>query len=99
MAFEMVVGLLLVDEGSYRLYREAMTPILESYGGTFRYDFTVARVLKTQAPHDINRLFTISFPDRETKERFFADPKYLAIRKRFYEPAVKGRVVVAEYER
>ena len=45
----------------------------------------------------INRAFVIQFPNRSTKERFFADPRYLEIRRRLFEPAVKARVTIAEY--
>jgi uncharacterized protein (DUF1330 family) len=97
MSFEMTVGLLVVDQERYAQYRAAMTPLLEAAGGKFRYDFEVARVLKSEADHDINRVFVIHFPDRAAKERFFADPEYTAIRARFFERAVDGTARIAEY--
>ena len=99
MAFENLVGLYVSDQESYSAYREAMLPILTSMGGGFRYDIEVAQILKGEADHPINRLFIIYFPDRQTKESFFANPDYLAIRKKFFEPAVQGVTRIAEYER
>jgi uncharacterized protein (DUF1330 family) len=99
MAFEMTVGLLVADQEKYAQYRAEMTPLLEAAGGGFRYDFEVARTLKGESGHDINRLFMIYFPDRTTKERFFADPQYLDIRHRLYDPSVQSRTIIAQYER
>ena len=70
---------------------------LAASGGRFRYDFEVARTLKTEASHDINRFFVLQFPDRVSKERFFTDPAYLKIRARLFEKAVEGNTVIAEY--
>ena len=72
MLFEMDVGLLVMDHQKYAQYRAEITPLLEAAGGRFRYDFEVARTLKSEAGHDINRVFAIRFPDRTSKERFFA---------------------------
>jgi len=38
MSFEMMVGLNVTDEACYAKYREEITPILESFGGGFRYE-------------------------------------------------------------
>ena len=97
MPFEMTVGLLVVDHESYAQYRAEMTPLLEAAGGRFRYDFEVARTLKSEAGPDLNRLFVIQFPDRAAKERFFADSRYVEIRTRHFEKAVESRVTIAEY--
>lgn len=99
MPFEMLVGLNVVDSEGYQNYRKAMTPMLASYGGTFRYDFLVDKTLKGEATHDITRLFILSFPDRDSRDRFFKDEKYLAVRRTYLETAVKGRTVISEYER
>lgn len=92
----MLVGLEVTDEDSYARYRAAMMPILERYGGGFGCDFKVAKVLRGDGR--INRVFTISFPDRRTRERFFADPNYLAARERFYVPAVASAMILNELE-
>ena len=47
MALEMLVGLYVVDDEGYQSYRTEMTPILESYGGGFGYDFKITEVLKS----------------------------------------------------
>ncbi|KYG03476.1 hypothetical protein BE18_14400, partial [Sorangium cellulosum] len=79
----LLVGLQIADEASYARYRAGMTPILSSYGGAFGHDFVVARVLKGEA--GINRVFTLLFPDRAARERFFADAQYLAVRAELFE--------------
>ena len=97
MSYEMAVGLLVVDQESYSQHRKEMRPLLEDAGGAFRYDFEVARVLQSEDGAEINRVFVLQFPDPSTKERFFADPRYLEVRRRFFEPAVKGKSIIAEY--
>ena len=97
MAFEMTIGLFVVDREKYANYRAAIAPLLEASGGRFRYDFEVARTLKTEADHEINRLFVIRFPDRASQERFFSDPRYVEIRARLFEKAVQRTAIIAEY--
>jgi uncharacterized protein (DUF1330 family) len=90
MAFEMIVGLFVLDQQKYGQYRVEIAPLLQTVGGKFRYDLEVARMLKSEVDHDINRLFVIEFPDRASKERFFADPQYFEIQARLFEKAVRG---------
>ncbi len=97
MPFELTVGLLVVDHEKYAQYRAEMSPLLEAAGGRFRYDFEIARTLKSEAKHDINRVFVIQFPDRATRERFFSNPKYVEIRTRLFEKSVQGMSIIAEY--
>lgn len=97
MSYEIVVGLLVVDQDSYSEYRKAMRPLLEKAGGAFRYDLEVSRVLRSEGDAEINRAFVIRFPSKATKERFFADPRYIEVRRKFFDPAVKSRVLIAEY--
>ncbi|XXT23943.1 DUF1330 domain-containing protein [Sorangium sp. So ce429] len=92
----LLVGLQVADEASYARYRAGMTPILSSYGGAFGHDFVVARVLKGDA--GINRVFTLLFPDRAARERFFADAQYLAVRAELFEPAVAATFILGEFE-
>lgn len=92
----LLMGLEVTDEASYAGYRARMTPILSSYGGAFGHDFVVARVLKGDAR--INRVFTLLFPDRATRERFFADARYRAARAELFEPAVGAVIVLGELE-
>lgn len=98
MPYEMAVGLLVVDHESYSQYRKEMRPLLEDAGGAFRYDFEVARVLRSEdGGAEINRAFVVQFPNKSSKERFFGDPRYIEIRRRLFDPAVKARVLIAEY--
>jgi uncharacterized protein (DUF1330 family) len=97
MPFEMTVGLLVVDHEKYADYRSETAPLLEGSGGRFRYDFEIARTLKREGSRDINRVFVIQFPDRASKERFFKDPRYLEIRARLYEKAVRETAIIAEF--
>lgn len=97
MSFEMTVGLLVVNHEKYAQYRAEIAPLLEAAGGRFRYDFEVSRLLKSEAAHDINRLFVIRFPDRAGRDRFFTDPRYVEIRARIFEQAVERTAIIAEY--
>ena len=72
--FELLVGLQVIDDEQYRLYREAMTPLLHGCGGSFGYDFKIAEVLINESGAPMNRVFTIRFPDKTTSEAFFNDP-------------------------
>lgn len=98
MPHEMLIGLLVNDDSTYARYREAMLPILEAHGGGFGYDFRVSEVLRSRADHDINRVFTIFFPDRAARDRFFDHPEYQQARSTFFEPSVGGLTVLAEYD-
>jgi uncharacterized protein (DUF1330 family) len=91
------MGLFVVDQEKYAQYRSEIAPLLQAVKGRFRYDFEVSRVLKSDAGHDINRLFVLQFPDRDSKERFFTNPQYLEIRARLFAKAVGETVKVAEY--
>jgi uncharacterized protein (DUF1330 family) len=93
--YVMLMGLEVTDDASYARYRAGMTPILESYGGSFVCDFVVAKVLKGPSER-LNRVFTIAFPDRATRDRFFADERYRAVRGQYFEPAVARAIVLAE---
>ena len=89
-------GLEVKDDAGYARYRQEMTPILMRYGGGFGCDFVVAQVLIGPNPRT-NRVFTLAFPDRASRERFFADPQYRAVRARWFEQSV-GAVEVLEGE-
>ncbi|PJZ58037.1 DUF1330 domain-containing protein [Leptospira barantonii] len=98
-AFEMVVGLEVIDDLVYTKYRAAMTPLLTTYGGGFRYDFKILEVLKNEDGNPINRVFTIYFKDKKSRDAFFADPEYLKIRTEFFQTSVKSATYISEYER
>lgn len=99
MAHELVVALEVVDDAAYDRYRAAMRPILAEYGGGFRYDFRVAEVLASEAGAAINRVFTIHFDDRAASERFFADPRYRAVKSEHFEGAVAATTILGAYDR
>jgi uncharacterized protein (DUF1330 family) len=99
MVIEMLVGLQVVDDAGYQSYRDEMTPILESYGGGFGYDFQVSEVLKPQTQAPINRVFTIYFPDPNLRDAFFSNATYLTVRQRHFEKSVTDTTIIATYER
>ena len=99
MAIETLVGLQVVDEVGYQSYRDEMMPILECYGGGFGYDFKISEVLKSKTQSPINRVFTISFPDHESKNAFFSNAEYLTVRQRHFEKSVTDTTIIATYEK
>jgi uncharacterized protein (DUF1330 family) len=94
----MVIGLKVIDHEKYSQYRVAIAPLLEQASGRFRYDFEVARTLKTEVTHDLNRVFVLQFPSSSAKEGFFRDPQYIEIRRQFFEKAVESTTIIAEYD-
>ena len=103
MAFEMLVGLQVIDDEIYRAYRAAMRPILTQYRGDFGFDFKVADVLKTangtEDEAQINRVFTIYFDNKALSEAFFNDADYLAVKSRFFEKSVASTTIISSYDR
>lgn len=99
MVYERLVGLNVTNDALYEQYRASMAPILKRYGGSFRYDFRIAEVLKNESGAPINRVFIIDFPDKVSKESFFGDSEYLEVRNKFFTPAVGASTTLAEYER
>jgi uncharacterized protein (DUF1330 family) len=93
-----LIGLHVRDADLYRRYREGMTPLLHALGGAFGYDFVVAEVLKSETKAAINRVFTMTFPDQDVADRFFSDPEYLVVRKKFFEPAVGDVTSIGAYD-
>jgi uncharacterized protein (DUF1330 family) len=88
-------GLEVTDDAGYARYREEMAPILKRHGGAFGCDFVVARVLLGPSAR-INRVFTILFPDLESRERFFADEEYRRVRARWFVPSVGAVEILSE---
>jgi uncharacterized protein (DUF1330 family) len=95
--FVLLMALAVGDEEGYARYRERMLPILAAHGGAFGCDFRVGEVLKG-ADARVNRVFTLSFPDRNHRERFFADEGYQRIRGEHFAPSVIAASVLGEYE-
>ncbi len=95
---ETLMGLDVADNDGYQAYRDAMSPLLERSGGGVRYDFTIAKILRDSAGHEINRVFVIYFPDRQAQDRFFDDETYREIRGRLFETSVKDATIIGEWE-
>ncbi len=97
MAVEMLVGLNVIDDEAYQLYRDEMTPILLSYGGAFGYDFKISEVLKSKTEAPINRVFTIYFSNEGSMNSFFSNDEYLKIKERHFEKSVTDTTIIATY--
>lgn len=96
MHYEMLVGLNVLDDHQYQDYRIAMKPILSAFGGSFVYDFKVSEVLMpTQS--EINRVFTLQFPDEKTKDRFFSDAEYLKVKTQYFDGSVGKIKILSSY--
>lgn len=98
MPHTLVIAMNVTNPDRYAQYRAAMTPILHRFGGSFGYDLVVSHTPKNPAPHPVTRVFTMHFSDRQTREAFFADPRYLAAREEHFTKAVDGYSVVAEVD-
>lgn len=98
MSFERIMGLDVINDEEYQRYREGMIPILESFGGSFGFDFKVAEVLKSKTDNSINRVFTIDFPSKEAMDTFFSDPSYLEVKNKYFKNSVKSATVISMHE-
>jgi uncharacterized protein (DUF1330 family) len=85
MTYTRVMGICVTDEEEYSNYRKGMLPILQSYGGSFGYDFKVSEVLKAKTDEPINRVFTIS------------DPSYLVVKKAHLDVSISSRTVIGMF--
>ena len=99
MALEMLVGLNVIDDQAYQMYRAEMMPILKRYGGGFGYDFKVSDVLKSETAAPINRVFTIYFASEDSMQAFFSDEAYLQSKQTYFETSVTDTTIIATYER
>lgn len=99
MATEMLVGLNVIDDEAYQMYRAEMMPILKRYGGGFGYDFKVSDVLKSETTAPINRVFTIYFANEDSMKAFFSDDAYLQSKQTYFETSVTDTTIIATYER
>lgn len=99
MTYERIMGIEVTDNDEYQRYREGMMPILKSYGGSFGFDFKVAEVLLSKSPEVINRVFTIEFPSKERMDEFFSDPKYIAVKDRYFVTSVKSKTIISLHEK
>ncbi|GLR69341.1 DUF1330 domain-containing protein [Agaribacter marinus] len=99
MSFERIMGLEVINDSEYQLYRENMAPILHSFGGSFGFDFVIDRVLKSKTEHVINRVFTIDFPSKKIMDAFFSDPAYLAVKEQYFNRSVKSVTTISMHEK
>jgi uncharacterized protein (DUF1330 family) len=98
MAIEMLVGLNVVNDHEYQLYRDEIAPILMESGGGFGYDLRILEVLRSKTKAPINRVFTIQFPDEEAMNSFFSDAEYLRIKEKHYEKSVTATTIMARWD-
>ena len=99
MTYERLVALNVIDDQRYEDYRQAMKPILLSYGGKFGYDFEVSKVLISETISPINRVFTINFPNIDANDKFFSDPDYIKVRTKHFEISVANTTIISSYEK
>lgn len=94
---EVLIGVQVIDEAGYARYRAEMAPLLEAHGGRFVLDVRVAEILRAPSPTAFNRLFVIHFLSARHRDAFFADPGYMAVRARLFEPSVSEMVRLGDY--
>ncbi|WP_101758849.1 DUF1330 domain-containing protein [Oceanicoccus sp. KOV_DT_Chl] len=99
MYFERIMGIQVIDDEEYQKYREAMMPILDSFGGRFGYDFKVSEVLMSKSDNEINRVFTLEFPNSKTMQEFFSNPAYIKVKNKHFKPSVASTTVISMHER
>jgi uncharacterized protein (DUF1330 family) len=99
MSFERIMGLEVIDDEVYQQYREHMIPILNTFGGSFGFDFKVSEVLKSKTEDPINRVFTIDFPSRSMMDKFFSDPSYLEVKNTYFKYSVKSVTTISMHEK
>ena len=99
MAIERLMGIQILNDERYTLYREAMYPLLKEYGGDFGYDFKVSEVLKSETLDPINRVFTIHLPSQEKMDAFFSNERYLEIKEEYFLSSVGAVTPIAIYEK
>jgi len=99
MSFERIMGLDVTDDEEYQKYREGMMPILESFGGSFGFDFKVSEVLQSKTDTSINRVFTIDFPSKEVMDNFFSDLSYLKVKNQYFKKSVRSAIVISMHEK
>jgi len=94
--FEYVVGLDVIDDELYDVYRKNMMQILKKYKGGFHYDFRIKEVLKKEVEEGINRVFTIYFPTKKIADDFFENEEYLKVKEKYFKKSVKSTTIIAE---
>jgi uncharacterized protein (DUF1330 family) len=93
------MGLYVIDEDEYQRYRKGMMPILDSFCGSFGFNFKVYKVLLSKTDDQINRVFTIEFPSKEVMANFFSDPNYLDVQKKHFANSVSSKTIISIHEK
>lgn len=96
---EILMGMEIKDSLNYQKYREGMTPILESYGGRFGYDFTIDKTLLSETDKVINRVFTIVFPSDNASKEFFTNAEYSRIKSLYFEQSVGDITCISKHDK
>jgi len=99
MAYEMLVGLDIIDEINYQKYRQKILPIALKYQGSIGYDFKVSQVLKSHTKDKINRVFTICFENEDKMNAFFLNPDYLIIKEKYFKNSVASTTIISSYSK
>ena len=99
MTYERIMGLHVIDDEKYQLYREGMMPILKSYGGSFGFDFKISEVLLSKTEDHINRVFTLEFPSKKMMNDFFANADYLEVKNSYFDASVTSKTIISLHEK
>lgn len=89
-----LVCLRISDREGYATYRRNMAPILERHGGRFVLDIE-GRATLHPAGFEPDRVLLIAFSSPEAAARFFQDPAYVALRKRWFDTSVQETFAMA----
>ena len=98
MSYKILVGLNVKDDDMYSKYREAMKPLLLTYGGGFDCDFKLSEVLLPANNDDLNRLFIIYAKDKKSMDDFFSDPEYKKTQEQYFSNSVARTILFANFE-
>ena len=73
----LIFSLMIIDAGTYQEYRNQIKPVMERYGITVKYEYTINSVLNSDQLEDqVNRLAVFEYPDQFNIDTFFNDPDY-----------------------
>jgi hypothetical protein len=75
-----------------------MQSIFSRFDGRIGYELRVNEVLGAETPAPINRAFTLSFNNRNSKDEFFTDIEYLKVKSEYIESLVSHTILRADYD-
>jgi len=93
MAAYIVAQLKVNDPALFQRYREAVTPLVDRFGGRYRVRGGELEVLEGDWPYP--RLTIIEFQSRAAARQFFDSPEYRKIQP-LREKAADGTVVIVD---